>query len=176
VHTGIGSGSIDGADFSDTQFTITSIGDTDDLIDLPGIYFIQHISSVIELDGVGTFDLISDTRTFVNSSSELVGYSRAGDSELDLFNGPTNSAFATWDTLSAVGLVTGTGGQHANAVELITNGTFETGTFAGWTLTDLAGSNGSWFIDDADGFTPLSGTATVRSKQRPPSDKSMGRI
>jgi hypothetical protein len=47
-------------------------------------------------------------------------------------------------------------------VALITNGDFETGDFTGWTVTDLAGgSPGSFFIDDADGFTPYSGQSTV---------------
>lgn len=53
------------------------------------------------------------------------------------------------------------GGQaSAVPIELITNGGFETGTFAGWTVTDLAGSSGSWFID-TDTTAPLSGVATV---------------
>ncbi len=47
------------------------------------------------------------------------------------------------------------------AIELITNGDFETGTFAGWTVTDLPGGSGSWFIDDADGLTPFAGLPTV---------------
>ncbi|NEP14856.1 MAG: filamentous hemagglutinin N-terminal domain-containing protein [Symploca sp. SIO2C1] len=51
---------------------------------------------------------------------------------------------------------------HAFApIELITNGDFETGNFAAWTVTDLAGGNGSFLIDDADGLTPLSGFPTV---------------
>lgn len=48
----------------------------------------------------------------------------------------------------------------AFAVPLIFNGGFEAG-FAFWTIVDQAGGSGSWFIDDADGFTPLSGMPTV---------------
>lgn len=44
----------------------------------------------------------------------------------------------------------------AGALELLTNGGFETGDFTGWTVTDLAGGAGSFFIDGAAGFTPIS--------------------
>ena len=49
----------------------------------------------------------------------------------------------------------------ARGIELITNGGFETGDFTGWTVTDQAGSFGTFFIDDADGFTPFSSHPTV---------------
>lgn len=49
----------------------------------------------------------------------------------------------------------------AHGVELIINGDFETGDFTGWTVTDQAGSFGTFFIDDADGFTPFSNHSTV---------------
>jgi hypothetical protein len=57
-------------------------------------------------------------------------------------------------------LTTGT----ARAVQLITNGGFETGDFTGWNVSIQPGSGslpGSFFIDDADGFTPVSGQPTV---------------
>jgi hypothetical protein len=49
----------------------------------------------------------------------------------------------------------------AQATQLLTNGDFETGSFAGWTVTDLAGSNGSWFIDTPGTTTPVSSYATA---------------
>lgn len=50
------------------------------------------------------------------------------------------------------------GGAQAT---LLTNGDFETGDFTGWTVTDLAGSSGSWFIDTPGTTTPVSGFATA---------------
>lgn len=49
--------------------------------------------------------------------------------------------------------------QPAAAVALITNGGFESG-LTGWTVTDLAGSSGSWFSVSGTS-TPLSSGATV---------------
>lgn len=46
-------------------------------------------------------------------------------------------------------------------IELITNGDFETGTFAGWTTADLPGGSGSWFIDAPGTSTPFSGQPTA---------------
>lgn len=48
----------------------------------------------------------------------------------------------------------------AQAVELITNGDFETGTTAGWTVTNLMPGSGDFFIGTPGAPTPLSGFAT----------------
>lgn len=65
------------------------------------------------------------------------------------------------NVLSAIAFVAGIA-CAATAAELISNGDFETGSFAGWTVTDLAGSfvPGSWFISTPGAATPLSGFAT----------------
>jgi len=47
-----------------------------------------------------------------------------------------------------------------SAAEFITNGDFETG-LTGWTVTNQAGGTGSFFADDANLQTPVSGSSTV---------------
>lgn len=47
-----------------------------------------------------------------------------------------------------------------SAAELLTNGDFETGTFAGWTVTTLPNSGGTWLIGTPGAPTPTSGAPT----------------
>jgi hypothetical protein len=51
---------------------------------------------------------LEGTRTFVNNTYSTVGFSRAGG--MDLYDGPVDSAFATWDMLSSIGPISGFGG------------------------------------------------------------------
>ena len=108
THTGVGSGSIGAIDFTDAAFTITAIGDTANR-EQPAsdVYSINHDSAVIDITGVGVFTFITGTRTFVNQSSPIVGFSRAGSNGLDLYNGPIDASFATWDMLSSIGPIFG---------------------------------------------------------------------
>jgi hypothetical protein len=46
-------------------------------------------------------------------------------------------------------------------IELITNGGFETGNFASWTVDNLAGGQGDWFISNPGIPTPTSIIATA---------------
>ena len=121
IHSGSGSGSIGGTDFANTDFVITAIGDTDDKDNQGGFAdFIDHQSASILISGVGTFDFVTGTRTFLNGTT--VGFSRAGDGGLDLFNGPSNAGLSGWDMASSIGPVGGTGGllQWGNS-DVITN-------------------------------------------------------
>ena len=52
------------------------------------------------------------------------------------------------------------GSAVAAPVQLISNGDFETGLLGPWTVTDLAGGSGSWFVHSG-ATTPVSGNSTV---------------
>lgn len=110
IHDGSGNGTLDGVAFS-AVFTITATGNTDDRFDLGGGWETVHTSAVINIDGVGSFDFISPTRTFVNNGAQLVGFSRSEGvgNGLDLFNGPNNAAFGTWDMTTSIGPIAGAG-------------------------------------------------------------------
>ena len=141
THQGTGSGSIAGTPFSTTSFTITAVGDTLNRMSFPGGFFINHTSASISIAGVGTFTFTTPTRTFVNNTSQIVGFSRAGATGLDLFNGPTNPAFSTYNMLTSIGPVAGTG-------ELLQ-----------WTTMPVLTSGGQLVFNN--GTTPATFTAVV---------------
>jgi hypothetical protein len=68
------------------------------------------------------------------------------------------------------------GVANGRAAQLIVNGGFETGTFAGWTVVDQPGGSGSWFIQTGtlsptSGFTvppPPQGTFAAMTDQGSP--------
>jgi len=109
IHQGSGSGSLGEIAFENSAFTITAFGDTDNIDTYSSGLFVDHDLASIAIDGLGSFDFLTGTRTFVNNSLEIVGFSREGIGGLDLFNGPTDSAFGSWDMLSSIGPISGTG-------------------------------------------------------------------
>jgi len=110
THSGNGSGSLDGSDFSNADFTITAQADTDNRDFGSALeWFIDHVSASITINGLGAYDFITGTRTFVANNANTVGFSRAGDGGLDLFNGPSDDMFETWEMLTSIGPVSGYG-------------------------------------------------------------------
>lgn len=105
---GSGSGSLNGISFNNTNFTIIGTGDTSNRESFSGQgFFIDNDSASIEINGVGNFTFTTPTRVFVNNFYSTVGFSRATQTGLDLYNGPSNSVFNSWDMLSSIGPISG---------------------------------------------------------------------
>lgn len=114
IHSGTASGTLNGIAFESTAFTITGIADTDDrVVTTGGGWAIEHQTSQIEIEGVGTFDFISKIRTWKSGQFASVGLGRSvngGVSGLDLLLGPSsNDELADWEMLTSIGPVTSLG-------------------------------------------------------------------
>ena len=105
--TGTGSGMIDGQSFTNAQFVIRATGDTSDRQAFSGGWSIDNLTAQITIDALGTFSFITPTRFFVNNSNDTVGFSRASITGADLYNGPTNPAFGSWQMLTSIGPISG---------------------------------------------------------------------
>lgn len=107
-HTGEnGSGTIGTTTFTNRAFTVLATGNTGARQSFSGGFFIDHVNASIDISGVGTFNFVTATRTFVNNSFDIVGFSRAGGGGADLYNGPTSIAFDTWAMLTSIGPIAG---------------------------------------------------------------------
>jgi len=137
VHTGFGSGNLDGVEFgalAPVAFTITAVGDTDDVAACgAGCLENYNTSASISIAGLGTFDFLDVTHFFENLG--VVGFSRGAG---DLFDGP---ALSGWDMASSIGPISGTASllQWDNAPVITTGGV----------------------LSFNDGLTPSTFTATV---------------
>jgi hypothetical protein len=103
------SGTIGSTSFTNDVITISAVGNTSSIQKIPLGFFINVSSASIMIDGVGTFLFTTGTRFFDNTTSQLVGFSRAGITGADLIDGPTNPAFSSWAMKTSIGPITGTG-------------------------------------------------------------------
>jgi hypothetical protein len=101
---------VGGMPFASTSFVVTATADVASRIsDGSSGYFIDHIHTSIEISGVGSYTILTPTRTFVNNNNNLVGFSHAGIHGLDLLDGPALPEFSTWDMTTPILPLTGTG-------------------------------------------------------------------
>jgi death-on-curing protein len=89
---------------------------------------IPHYHSAIVNEGVGAFSFISPTRTFVNRSDAVVGFSQAVPLGSDPFNRPEAVNFLPWDMLISIGPISSTGRllQWNDSSDVITSGGIQT--------------------------------------------------
>jgi hypothetical protein len=109
LHSGVGSGSIGGLLFTNASFSILELGDTGNRTFWTNQgnvgFYIDDTSATINISNRGSFHLTIPTRTFVNNTLGIVGFSRAADFT-DLFDGPSSDLFRTWDMLTQIGPIT----------------------------------------------------------------------
>ncbi len=108
THQGTGAGTLDGVAFGPSDFTITAHADTDLRMSYINGFWIRHTSATIEINGLGTFDFVTSTQTYVSNTAQRVGFSRLSPGR-DLFDGPTDAVFAVWDMLTSLGPISGDG-------------------------------------------------------------------
>jgi hypothetical protein len=108
IHTGTGSGTIGTTAFTGAPFTITEFADTTNRASSSEGFFVDDTSASISIGTLGTFGFTTGTRTFVNNNFSIIGFSREGIFGADLYNGPTNAAFAAYDLLTSIGPIGGT--------------------------------------------------------------------
>jgi hypothetical protein len=122
IDTGRGSGTIGATSFFLTPFTIRAAGDTTARQPFSGGFFIPNISADITIDGLGDFTFVTPTRFFVNqvANGGVVGFARITGS--DIFDGPSNAQFGTWDMLTSIGPINGTGQLNGPSLPIITSG------------------------------------------------------
>ena len=110
IHTGFGSGTLNGVAFGSlapVAFTINATSDTSTVAVIPGAgWYNDNLSASITIAGVGTYNFTAATRFFSNTLQGIVGFSRAGLNGTDLFNGPL---LAGWNMTTSVGPIAGSG-------------------------------------------------------------------
>ena len=107
THQGTGSGTIGQLSFSDVDFTIITSADFDDTIPfLNGMRLVSE-TTTIHIQGVGTFDILTGTQTYVNYNFGTVGL--ALTTQGDIFKGPFSTELFDWNMDTELGPITGNG-------------------------------------------------------------------
>jgi hypothetical protein len=103
THESTGSGTLAGVPFGLSRFVITATGDTDDRQSCCAGFWIDHATASIAIDGLGQFEILSPTRSFVSNGDEFPGFAHAGMDGAHLINGPSENSFGSWLMLDSIG-------------------------------------------------------------------------
>jgi len=113
TYTGTGSGEIGTTPFTNQSFTITAVGDTANCFSWTSGsnvgYETPYDSASISIGSLGTYAFITPTDTFVNNFTEICGFQGPSSPYSDLYYSPSAAAWQSWNMLSSIGPVTGTG-------------------------------------------------------------------
>lgn len=129
THEGVADGTLDGVPFSNAEYVIHAVGDTDDreAFTVGDGWLIEHQSASITIDGFGTFNIAQPTQTFVNNGLDPT-YGGVGVSYNDPFgtswiDSTADSTLLTWDMTTSIGPITAqVGGTQFFADPLMTSG------------------------------------------------------
>ena len=109
TYSSVGTGTIGATPFTDAAFTISESLDTANIQTFTGGLSLDDNSASITIAGLGIFDFTTATRTFVNNTFGVVGFSRAGATPADLVHSSGDAAYTTWDMTTSLGPYTGPG-------------------------------------------------------------------
>src|SRR5262245_59648523 len=99
--TGSGWGTIGSTSFDSTPFTITAISDTQlRTFSLAGTTAMNHLSTQINLDGIGVYSFTTSTQTIVDPVNSSVAFSRVAADEVLFGSAFPTPGFSNWDMSS----------------------------------------------------------------------------
>lgn len=106
-HGGNASGTLGDIAF-DGEFTIHAQANTNSISSFGTGFSLEHLFTRIAIAGLGTFEFLSPTRTYVNNRRSSVGFARGAGP--DLLNGPVGHAvLSSWNMRSSLALIHGQG-------------------------------------------------------------------
>jgi len=104
VFDGVGTGTVGSTDFTDARFTITSLGNTDDITVLGPERWAVPVTSRVFIDGVGEGLITQGTRVIANPGQSIVSFARQPNGSFDIF-GMEEPPLAAFNLRNAVGPV-----------------------------------------------------------------------
>jgi hypothetical protein len=102
---GIGSGSLGSTSFTDAEFKITALADTDDVSVAAGsrrVHRVFNATALVSISGVGDAEFTMPTISVANQNTPAVGFSDPGQ-DLAILFANLNPAFATYNLRTAMG-------------------------------------------------------------------------
>jgi hypothetical protein len=142
TYTSVGTGTIGTTGFTNAAFTITESLDTANIQTFTGGFFINDNSASVAIAGIGTFDFTTATRTFVNNTNDVVGFSGAGVAGADLVYSSGDPAYTTWDMTTSIGPYT------------------DAGTLLQWSLFPVLTTGGTLVFNNASPTVTFQAVAT----------------
>lgn len=122
TYTSVSSGTIGELSFASVDVTIVAHGDTSNRQELGDDgYYVEHAAASVVLDGIGTFEFLTNTQTFISTDGEYLAFMRSPPQSRNLVAMLLAPAAEPWDMQKSFGPVVG-------------GPTIGTGVFMQWTI------------------------------------------